>query len=51
MVSPGEADYLVGFEKLEALRNLNLLRENGYALVNDLEIKPVTVIMGVSKYR
>jgi indolepyruvate ferredoxin oxidoreductase beta subunit len=50
VVSPGEADYLVGFEKLEALRNLNLLRENGYALVNDLEIKPVTVIMGVSVY-
>ncbi|MGA2142945.1 MAG: indolepyruvate oxidoreductase subunit beta [Brevinematales bacterium] len=50
VVSPGQADYLIGFEKLEALRNLSLLRENGYALVNDFEIKPMTVIMGVSKY-
>ncbi len=50
VVSPGEADFLIGFEKLEALRNIGFLKKNGIVVMNDLEIPPISVIMGVSSY-
>ena len=46
IVSEGQSDVLVAFEKLEALRWRNLLKTGGKALVNDLEIIPVTVSSG-----
>ncbi len=50
VISPGEADFLIGFEKLEAMRNSYYLKKNGFAVINSLEIPPVSVIMGISKY-
>jgi indolepyruvate ferredoxin oxidoreductase beta subunit len=50
VVSPGEAEFLISFEKLEALRNIGFLKRNGFVLVNDLEIQPITVILGLSAY-
>jgi indolepyruvate ferredoxin oxidoreductase beta subunit len=40
VIPEGEADYLVAFEKLEALRYLTHLRPGGTALVNDQRITP-----------
>lgn len=50
LVGAGEVDVLLAFEKLEALRNLNQLRAGALALVNQREIKPLTVISGGLSY-
>lgn len=50
LVGAGEVDVLLAFEKLEALRNLNQLRAGALALVNQREIKPLTVISGSISY-
>lgn len=50
LVGAGEVDVLVAFEKLEALRNLGSLRQEGLALVNDARIEPLTVISGDQAY-
>ena len=50
MISEGEADYLLSFEKLEALRNLAYLRKNAVAVINNQEIHPTTVQLGLAKY-
>jgi indolepyruvate ferredoxin oxidoreductase beta subunit len=38
VIGEGEADILVAFERLEALRYLHFLKEGGQVLVNDLKI-------------
>jgi indolepyruvate ferredoxin oxidoreductase beta subunit len=43
LVGAGEVDVLLAFEKLEALRNLSSLRQNGLALINLEAIIPITV--------
>lgn len=43
IIPQGEADVLIGFEKLEAARFISLLKPNGFALVNDYSIEPITV--------
>ncbi len=50
LVGAGEADLLLSFEKMEALRFAPFLRRGGTAVVNDMEIVPVTVASGTSKY-
>ncbi len=45
-----ETDYILAFEKLEALRNINYLSENGTVLVNDFEWLPLPVAAGFEKY-
>ena len=45
-----ETDYILAFEKLEALRNINYLSEKGIVLVNDFEWQPLTVAAGYEKY-
>jgi indolepyruvate ferredoxin oxidoreductase beta subunit len=50
MSSKGTVDYLVSFERLEAVRNLNYLKQNGGVLVNNQEIPPVSVSAGDKKY-
>ena len=45
-----ETDYILAFEKLEALRNINYLRENGIVLVNDFAWPPLPVAAGFEKY-
>lgn len=42
----GEADVLVSFDRLEALRNLNDLKKSGALVVNDEVIKPASVLTG-----
>ena len=37
----GSVDYLVSFEKVEALRNIEFLKDGGALLVNDEFIKPL----------
>lgn len=50
LVEVGQADIIVSFEKLEALRWLHYLKKDGIMLVNTQEIDPMPVIMGASAY-
>lgn len=50
LVSPGQADFLIGFEKLEAVRFFPYLKKNGYLIVNDQEIFPLPVLLGKAAY-
>jgi indolepyruvate ferredoxin oxidoreductase beta subunit len=50
LIGPGEADYLLAFEKLEALRHIELLRPGGIALVNDYAVPPLSVSSGSDEY-
>jgi len=45
-----ETDYILAFEKLEALRNINYLGEKGIVLVNDFEWLPLPVAAGFEAY-
>lgn len=44
------ADFMLGLEKLEALRYIDYLKPDGIALVADLELIPVTVSIGLAEY-
>ena len=47
--SEGEADYVIGMELIETLRNIRYLREGGTLIVND-EIKPpISSSLGLAK--
>jgi indolepyruvate ferredoxin oxidoreductase beta subunit len=50
LIAQGEADYLVVFEKLEALRYLDMLRPGGTVLVGEMCIPPLTVSSGNDVY-
>src|SRR5512136_1864248 len=50
LVGAGEVDVLLAFEKLEALRTLNQLRQGAVALINNQTIIPLTVTTGSSAY-
>lgn len=50
IIGRGEADVLVAFEKLEAVRYADLLRPGGTALINDYEIAPLPVASGAAEY-
>jgi indolepyruvate ferredoxin oxidoreductase beta subunit len=50
LVGLGEADILLSFEKVEALRFAEFLRRGGIAVVNDMAIVPVTVSSGPAVY-
>lgn len=50
IISKGEADFIVAFEKLEALRAIDQLKPGGTILVNDYAIIPVTVSSGMTDY-
>jgi indolepyruvate ferredoxin oxidoreductase beta subunit len=50
LVGLGEADILLSFEKVEALRSAEFLRRGGTAVVNDMAIVPVTVSSGSAVY-
>ncbi|HKL93907.1 MAG TPA: indolepyruvate oxidoreductase subunit beta [Clostridia bacterium] len=45
-----DADIIIAFEKLEALRYTNFLKEEGTIVVNNQEIFPMPVITGVRDY-
>lgn len=46
VIGQGEADIVIAFDKLEALRMLPTLREGGLLIVNDELIKPASVLTG-----
>ena len=46
MITEGEADYILAFEKLEAARYLPCLKPDGVIIANLLEIAPATVGKG-----
>ncbi|MDR1070302.1 MAG: indolepyruvate oxidoreductase subunit beta [Gracilibacteraceae bacterium] len=50
IVARGEADVILAFEKLEALRWLPWLRPGGQMLVNDQRIDPMPVVTGAAAY-
>ena len=50
VITAGEADYIVSFEKLEAARYADCLKEGGTVIVNTQEIAPMPVIVGATAY-
>ena len=50
LVSPGEADYIVAFEWLEALRAEHFLKADGLMIANTQRIMPMPVILGSAEY-
>lgn len=50
LISEGEADVLLAFEQLEALRWLSYLRPGGTVIINNQVISPVTVLAGAAEY-
>lgn len=50
IVEEGQADVLIAFERLEALRYLHFLKKDGVVIVNDWRIDPITVVTGVASY-
>lgn len=50
VVEEGDADVLIAFERLEALRYSHYLKKDGIIIVNDQRIDPMTVISGAQTY-
>ncbi len=50
IVTEGECDFIISFEKLEAARYAGCLREGGRIIVNTQEIDPMPVITGAAEY-
>ncbi len=50
IVTEGECDYIISFEKLEAARYAACLRKGGRIIVNTQEIDPMPVITGAAAY-
>lgn len=50
IVEEGQADVLIAFEKLEALRYAHFLKPDGVIIVNDWRIDPITVVTGAASY-
>jgi indolepyruvate ferredoxin oxidoreductase, beta subunit len=50
LIGAGEADVLLAFEKLEALRSLQSLRPGALVLINAQVIEPLTAISGNQVY-
>ncbi len=50
IVEEGQADILIAFERLEALRYAHFLKKDGVLIVNDRRIDPITVLTGMAEY-
>lgn len=50
IVEEGQADVLIAFERLEALRYAHFLKPDGVMIVNDWRIDPITVVTGAAQY-
>ncbi len=50
IVEEGQADVLIAFERLEALRYAHFLKKDGVLIVNDQRIDPITVVTGAAQY-
>ena len=49
-INEGEADVLVSFEKLEAVRSISHLKKGGTLIINEEEIMPLPVLTGTDSY-
>lgn len=50
IVEQGQADVLIAFETLEALRYAHFLKKDGVLIINDQRIEPITVVTGAAQY-
>jgi indolepyruvate ferredoxin oxidoreductase beta subunit len=50
IIGKGQADLIVAFEKMEALRWIDYLKNDGKMVINDYEIPSVPILMGKEKY-
>ncbi len=50
IVTEGEADVIIAFEKLEAARYARFLKKDGLIVVNSQQIDPMPVIIGAAEY-
>ena len=50
IVEEGQADVLIAFERLEALRYAHFLKKDGVLVINDWRIDPITVVTGAAQY-
>ena len=50
VVEEGQADVIIAFERLEALRYSHFLKKDGVLVVNDWRIDPMTVVIGAKQY-
>ena len=50
IVEEGQADVLIAFEMLEALRYAHFLKKEGAIVVNEHRIDPITVVTGAASY-
>ena len=50
IVTAGEADFIIAFEKLEAARYAPYLKADGRIIVNTQQIDPMPVIIGAAEY-
>ncbi|MBO5928514.1 MAG: indolepyruvate oxidoreductase subunit beta [Clostridia bacterium] len=50
IIDKGEADIILAFERLEAMRALPFLKKGGKIILNDRAIAPMPVITGAAQY-
>lgn len=50
IVGKGEANVIVAFEKMEALRWVEYLKKDGAMVINDYEIQSVPIQQGIAEY-
>ena len=51
IIDEGQADFILAFEKLEALRYLHYLKKGGEVLYSTQEIMPMPVVTGAAEYQ
>ena len=50
LIEIGTADIILAFEKLESLRHIQYLKNDGVVIVDDQQIEPLPVSAGLEKY-
>lgn len=50
IIEAGQADLLIAFERLEAVRYIHLLKPDGLLIMNDERIDPMPVVIGAAEY-
>jgi indolepyruvate ferredoxin oxidoreductase beta subunit len=50
IVEEGQADIIIAFERLEALRYIHFLKPTGTLILNDQRIDPMPVVIGAAQY-
>ena len=50
IVEEGQADVIIAFERLEALRYAHFLKKDGVLIINDWRIDPMPVVIGAAEY-